>query len=74
MNSYSYFSESFFHFSFIFGTDVQHASCAVSENSAEAVLIVDENDNPPKDAQGMLSILLNSQSNFFVEGLLIGDQ
>ena len=63
-----------FFLSFIFGTGVYYASCFANKKIAEAVLILDENDNPPM--QGMFSIVHNSWANFFValvEGLMRGD-
>ena len=65
-----------FSLSFIFGTGVYYASCFANKKIAEAVLILDENDNPPTHGQGMFSILHNSQANCFValvEGLMRGD-
>ena len=66
-----------FSLSFIFGAGIPFARLISGKDFAKVYLrLENENDHPTTNDKGMLSILLNSQSNFFVallEGLLRGD-
>ena len=63
-----------FSISFIFGAGIPFAKLTSKIDFAKVSLKFGKNNLPPTDDQGMFSILLNSQANFFVEGLMRGDE